>query len=138
MRSNQFSMEHLQGENQQTEANLARCSKWGRLLAYITFGSVGLSFLQLLFGIIANKGNIAGSIFSFIVSTAITLVLAVNIFNFSKFIDQALLSKDQAFMTQAFTHLKNYFLVIGVIFIILLSLFALFMLLFTVVLIVKS
>ena len=131
-------MESIQTEIGSIETNLARCSKWGRLLAYITFGSVGLSFLQLIFGIIANKGSIAGSVFSFIISTVITLILAVNILNFAKFADQALLTKDQAFMTQSLTHLKNYFLVIGVIFIIILSLFALFILVFSIALIVNS
>jgi len=116
---------------------LSKSAKWAKYLAIITFASVGLSFLQLVFGIIANKGNIISTVFSFIISTVITMILAVNMLNFSKHSNLGLTTKDKVYFTQAFLHLKNYFIVIGVIFIILLGLLALFLLVFTIVLIAK-
>jgi hypothetical protein len=131
-------MEKFEIENMALHENLSRSAKWARYLAYITFASVGLSFLQLIFGIINNKGSMAGNIFSFIISTVITLILATNLLSFSKYANMGLLQKDRVFFTQAFTHLKNYFLVIGAIFLILLGLLALFIIVFTIVLIVRN
>ncbi len=130
-------MENMEPDNMLLQENLSKSAKWARNLAYITFASTGLSFLQLVFGIIANKGSIAGSVFSFIISTVITVILAVNLLNFSKYTNLGLNSRDNVFLTQALTHLKNYFVVIGVIFMILLGLLALFFLVFAIVFITK-
>lgn len=130
-------MNNMKIEHFQFYENLSKSARWAKNLAYITFASVGLSFMQLVFGIISNKGGIAGNIFSFIISTVITLILAINLLNFSKFAKLGLQKKESVFFTQALTNLKNYFVVIGVIFIILLGLMALFFLVFTVVLIFK-
>ena len=130
-------MENMEIETNQLHDNMAKSAKWARYLAYITFASVGLSFLQLIFGIIANKGSIASTVFNFIISTVITTILAMNLLNFSKNIHLGLFNKDHLYFTQALTHLKNYFLVIGVIFLILLGLLALFFLVFTIVIIAR-
>lgn len=130
-------MENTEPVNIYLHENLSKSAKWAKYLAIITFASVGLSFLQLVFGIIANKGNIISTVFSFIISTVITMILAVNMLNFSKHSNLGLATKDKVYFTQAFLHLKNYFIVIGVIFIILLGLLALFLLVFTIVLIAK-
>lgn len=130
-------MENMELDNIPLQENLSKSAKWAKYLAYITFISVGLSFLQLVLGIIANKGSIALSIFVFIISTVITLILAVCLFYFSKYTEIGLRNGDNLYFTQALHNLKIYFIVIGVIFLIVLSLIALFILVLTISSIVK-
>lgn len=118
-------MENIELEHIRLHENLSKSAKWAKYLAIITFIGVGIGFLQLVAGIVASKGIIAISIFFFIISTVITVILAVCLYNFSKHTNNALSKRDNIYLNQAIHNLKIYFMVIGIIIVIILSLFAL-------------
>ncbi|HMN31740.1 MAG: hypothetical protein IT215_03945 [Chitinophagaceae bacterium] len=103
------------------DAELNKSAQRAKLFSYLTIISVALGFIQLVVGIMNNTGNLL-SLFPFIIQTVISLVLAYNLFKYASFISKYEQSKDSSFFSVSLGHLKNYFIVFGVLFIILFSL----------------
>jgi hypothetical protein len=112
-------------------------SKWARIAAIFSIINIGLGFAQMFLGTIKGDPNIISSLLPFIISGTISLVMAVNLLNFSKHVKIGAELGDKAHLSKSFSHLKVYFTIIGVIFVILLSLLALGLLIFTIALISK-
>ncbi len=103
------------------DTELIKSTQRAKLFSYLTIISVVLGFIQLVVGIMINTGNLL-SLLPFIIQTIISLVLAYNLYKYANFISKYEQSKDSSFFSISLGHLKNYFIVFGVLFIILFSL----------------
>ena len=102
---------------------LQKTAKWAHILAIVTFVSLGISLINSIL-VIITTGEF-GVILSAIITTVISFILAMCIYNFSKHAKIASETNDSAQLNQAMYQIKNYFLIMGILFIIGLSLVAL-------------
>lgn len=104
-----------------------KCSiQWAKYAAIVSFINLGLGILQMFIGIL--KGNMVGTVFTFFVSSIITLIMSVSLFRFAKLASQSLDSSDILQFENALSHLRTYFKVMGILFLIIIGLLALFVL----------
>lgn len=131
-------MNHSENIESELQLNIEKSAKQAKLFSMITFASIAISLLQLIIGLVSKNEIKVMQVFGFVISSVITLVLAINMLRFSKMINQFQQTKDSTFFTLAFSYLKNFFIVLGVIFIILLGLLVLYLLVFSITLILKN
>lgn len=109
------------------KASLTNAMIWGRYAAMISFINLGLGFLQLIIGALKGNLNVFTTLFTFLVSAVITLVMSINLLNFSRATKNGILYEDSAHLNKALYHLRIYFIVMGVLFLIVIGLLALFL-----------
>jgi hypothetical protein len=121
----------------ESKSKLQTTVTWARYAALLSIINLGLGLIQIIVGAIKNDPNVLGSVFSFIISGVISLVMAVNLFKFSNLTKSSIEQNETTQLTQALYHLKVYFSIMGVLFIIMLSLLALGLLIFLIALVVS-
>lgn len=121
----------------ESKSKLQTTVSWARYAALLSIINLGLGLIQIIVGAIKNDPNVLGSVFSFIISGVISLVMAVNLFKFSNLTKSSIEQNETTQLTQALYHLKVYFSIMGVLFIIMLSLLALGLLIFLIALVVS-
>lgn len=99
---------------------------WARYAAIISFVNLGLSLLQLLIGVISGNIDFVKT-FGFLISAAITLVMSINLLNYSKFAKIGANNADSVSLYQSLHHLRIYFIVMGILFMIAIGLLGLFL-----------
>lgn len=108
-------------ESAESKSVLLKSIERSKLFSILTIVSVVLSFVQLVFGLF-KSASASLSIIPFLIQSIISLILAYNLYKFSKFTSQFSQTKDRSFFTVGLGHLKNYLIVFGIIFILLFSL----------------
>jgi|688.fasta_scaffold1114418_2 hypothetical protein len=121
----------------ESKSKLQTTVTWARYAALLSIINLGLGLVQIIIGAIKNDANVLGSVFSFIISGVISLVMAVNLFKFSNLTKSSIEQNETTQLTQALYHLKVYFSIMGVLFIIMLSLLALGLLIFLIALVIS-
>lgn len=121
----------------ESKSKLQTTVTWARYAALLSIINLGLGLIQIIVGAVKNDPNVLGSVFSFIISGVISLVMAVNLFKFSNLTKSSIEQNETTQLTQALYHLKVYFSIMGVLFIIMLSLLALGLLIFLIALVVS-
>ena len=108
------------------KTHIATTVTWARYAAILSFVNLGLTFLQLIIGAVKGNLNVFGSVFSFIISGVITLVMGINLLNYSNYAKSSLDNGDSVLLYQALYHLRTYFIVMGILFLIIIGLLLLF------------
>jgi len=108
------------------KTHIATTVTWARYAAILSFVNLGLTFLQLIIGAVKGNLNVFGSVFSFIISGVITLVMSINLLNYSNYAKSSLDNGDSILLNQALYHLRTYFIVMGILFLIIIGLLLLF------------
>ncbi|MEN9339887.1 MAG: hypothetical protein RIQ62_1199 [Bacteroidota bacterium] len=103
--------------------------KWARYAAILSFMNLGLGLLQMLVGWTSGGAVRIGTLFTFLASAGITLVMSINLYQYVKYSRQAKLTHDAGLMGRALYHLRIYFTVMGILFVIITTLVMLFLLL---------
>jgi hypothetical protein len=103
---------------EETKKEIASTIEWSKYAAYISIFGIAIGLLQIIVGLI--KGN--ASLISFLISSAISLVMSINLLNYSKLMESGLNNHSSSDLSQALHHLKTYFTIMGVLFIIAISL----------------
>ena len=101
-----------------TRQHLFQSAGWARYAALLSYISVVIGLLQLLVGVIRGDGSIMTTMMSFLISTAISLVMAVNLMHFARLSRQSLEQADAHRLEVGLSHLKTYFMIMGILFII--------------------
>ncbi len=122
----------------ETKSKLQTTVTWARYAAILSIINLALALLQIIVGVIKQDTNVLGSIFSFIISGVISLVMAVNLFKYSNLTRSSIEHNETTQLTQALYHLKVYFTIMGVLFIIMLSLLALGLIIFLIALVLSQ
>ncbi len=108
--------------------HIATTVTWARYAAIISLVNLGLSLIQLIMGFMKGNPFIFFTVFAFVISTVITLVLAINLLRYSTYANTGITKDDSHGLYQAIFHLRIYFVVIGVLFLIAISLLTLLLL----------
>jgi hypothetical protein len=108
------------------KTHIATTVTWARYAAILSFVNLGLTFLQLIIGAVKGNLNVFGSVFSFVISGVITLVMGINLLNYSNYAKSSLDNGDSVLLYQALYHLRTYFIVMGILFLIIIGLLLLF------------
>jgi hypothetical protein len=108
------------------KTHVATTVTWARYAAILSFVNLGLTFLQLIIGAVKGNLNVFGSVFSFVISGVITLVIGINLLNYSNYAKSSLDNGDSVLLYQALYHLRTYFIVMGILFLIIIGLLLLF------------
>lgn len=104
---------------QENTANEIHSSaKWAKASAYVSIIGIAFGLLQFIVGFMKGNDSILSSLLSFLISGAISLVMAIQLLNYSKHIQAGLLGQQTHAINQAFHHLKTYLAIMGVLFII--------------------
>lgn len=109
----------------QTQQQILASAGWARYAALLSYLSVGLGFLQIVAGIIKGDASIMTAFMSFSISSIISIVMAVNLMKFSRLSRESISQQDAHRLDVALSHLKTYFVIMGVLFIIAISLMVL-------------
>ena len=99
-----------------------------RYAAIVSLVNLGLSLIQLIIGFVKGNPFIFFTLLLFLISTAITLVLAINLFKYAGHAERSISNEDSTELYQALYHLRNYFLVMGALFLIIIGLIGIFIL----------
>jgi len=108
-----------------TQNQLLASAGWARYAAILSFVGVGLGLLQIVVGLIKGDASIMTAFMSFSISAIISIVMAVNLMKFSTLSKESLAQRDAHRLDVALSHLKTYFVIMGVLFIIAISLLVL-------------
>ena len=108
------------------KTHVATTVTWAGYAAILSFVNLGLTFLQLIIGAVKGNLNVFGSVFSFVISGVITLVMGINLLNYSNYAKSSLDNGDSVLLYQALYHLRTYFIVMGILFLIIIGLLLLF------------
>ncbi|MBK7762920.1 MAG: hypothetical protein IPI46_06050 [Bacteroidetes bacterium] len=100
--------------------------QWAKYAAIVSFINLGLGILQMCIGLV--KGNMIGTVFTFFLSSLITLIMSASLFRFAKLATISLEASDSIQFEKALSYLKMYFKVMGILFLIIIGLLALFVL----------
>ena len=92
--------------------------KWAWYAGILSLVSIGLSLIQLIVGIINQTKLLSVSIVTFLISTAIGILMAYHIIRFSKLMKHGIEEHDEVYINDSLSHLNTYFTVIGLIFIV--------------------
>jgi hypothetical protein len=120
--------------NEESKLHLTGIAQWANLYAIVSFVSLGLSFISIFvsyaklskYGYGAT-GSIVSTLGSVIVTTAISLLLNITLFNAAKFIKMGVLGNDQSAFAMGISKLNTYFKIYGILVIIMLVFFGLFL-----------
>ena len=123
-----LSTESLTAKSPLINSGLLFSAFWAKYAAIISFVNLGLGFLQILIGVVKGDINMIGTFFTFLISAGITLVMSINLIRFAKYTHEGVQTCDPIQFEQAFRNLRNYFIVMGVIFLVVIFLLALFLL----------
>ena len=104
--------------------------QWARIVAIISFVSLGVDFIDLIVGEVGNPIALVGSIFGGLIGAAISILIYIFLYKFANNMKMGLDSMNQELFNIATRNLKTHFKVMGIIFIIALSLFAIYFLVF--------
>ncbi len=112
--------------NQESKLHLSGIAQWANILCIISFISLGVSVISLVTNYFKLKqyGNYAAGvatgsgIFGLVITTAITLLIYITLFNAAKFIKQGIDQNDQGYFNMGIRKLATYFKILGIIFII--------------------
>lgn len=96
-----------------------------RLSGLLSIAGMGLSILQAVIGLIYDSKMVATTLLSLVISLGIGMLMVFHILGFSKKMNLGIEMDDKDLMHEAVLHLKNYFKVIGVLFIILMGMIVL-------------
>lgn len=107
---------------EETKKQMASTISWSKYAAIISIAGIGIGLLQFIVGLLKGNTSVLSSLISFLISSAISLVMSINLLNYSKLLKQGLSSHNSSDLYQALFHLKNYFTIMGVLFIIAISL----------------
>jgi len=107
---------------EETKNQIASTIEWSKYAAYISILGIAIGFLQIIVGLIKGNASILASLISFLISSAISLVMSINLLNYSKLIKSGINNHSSSDLYQALHHLKTYFTIMGVLFIIAISL----------------
>lgn len=106
--------------------HLEKNAKYAKLIGQISIVSAVLSFIQLLVGLLYNKQSENTSIIGFVISTVISVSLAIFLLRYAKNMQQWIATQNVESHMNAYLNMKNYFIVLGVIFIVIIILIVLF------------
>lgn len=104
-----------------TRHHLLRSAGWARYAALLSYISIGIGLTQLLIGVLRGDASIVTTMISFLISTAISLVMAINLMHFARLSKESLEQADAHRLEVALSHLKTYFMIMGILFIIALA-----------------
>lgn len=104
----------------ETSVLIQKTIQRARLSGLLAFAGMGLSLLQVIVGVIYNPAQVMTSLISFLMSSAIGALMAFHVMRFAKQMKLGLEQDDKDLIHESVLHLKNYFKVIGVLFVILL------------------
>jgi hypothetical protein len=107
---------------EETKKEIASTIEWSKYAAYISIFGIAIGLLQIIVGLIKGNASIFASLISFLISSAISLVMSINLLNYSKLMESGLNNHSSSDLSQALHHLKTYFTIMGVLFIIAISL----------------
>lgn len=108
--------------NESAREKLLFTSKWAKFSAYFSILNIFLGAFQLIIQGAKGDTSVYGAIFSFLISTILSIVIAINLLKFSRLSKYSTEYTDEIMLPNAFYHLKIYFSIIGVLMIILTSL----------------
>lgn len=103
---------------EETKNQIASTIQWSKYAGIISIVGIGIGLLQIIVGLIKGNTSILTSLISFLISSAISLVMSINLLNYSKLIKSGINNHSSADLYQALHHLKTYFTIMGVLFII--------------------
>lgn len=106
--------------------HLEKNAKYAKVIAQISIVSAVLSFIQLLVGLLYNKQSESSSILGFVISTVISVSLAIFLLKYAKNLQQWIATNNVECHMNAYLNIKNYFIVLGVIFLVIIILIVLF------------
>jgi Family of unknown function (DUF5362) len=109
--------------NQESKVHLSGIAQWTNILCIISFVSLGVSVISLFtsyfklkqFGDFATGAAMGSGIFGLLITTAITLLIYITLFNASKFIKLGINQNDQGYFNMGITKLATYFRILGII-----------------------
>ena len=104
--------------------------QWARIVAIVSFISLGVNFIEIIVGETAEPIQLVGAIFGGLIGAAISLLIYIFLYKFATNMKTGLDSVNQDMFNIALRNLKTHFKVMGIIFIIALSLMVLFFLFF--------
>jgi hypothetical protein len=104
---------------EETKKEIASTIEWSKYAAYISILQIAIGLLQIIVGLIKGNASIFASLISFLISSAISLVMSINLLNYSKLIKSGINNHSSSDLYQALHHLKTYFTIMGVLIIIL-------------------
>jgi len=99
--------------SQKLKDNMRSAATWGRISAIVSFISAGLSLLESL-----RRGNIFGSF----ITAAISVTIAIYLFNFGNQTKKGLDNIDQPELEEGLNSLRRYFKILTILLIVGLSL----------------
>ncbi len=102
--------------------SLFKTASWAKYAAVLTFIGLGIEFSQVIFGALNGGQSFLAGLFKFFFTSIFSLITAINLYNFSKFVKHSVENPDSKYLYQAFRHLKIFFTVLGISIIILSSL----------------
>lgn len=106
--------------------HLEKNAKYAKVIGQISIVSAVLSFIQLIVGLLYHKQPENTSIIGFIISTVISVSLAIFLLRYSKHLQHWIATQNVESHMNAYLNIKNYFIVLGVIFIVIILLIVLF------------
>jgi Family of unknown function (DUF5362) len=109
--------------NQESKTHLSGIAQWANILCIISFISLGISVISLFtsyfklkqFGNFASGAAMGSGIFGLLITTAITLLIYITLFNAAKFIKLGIDQNDQGYFNMGITKLATYFRILGII-----------------------
>jgi hypothetical protein len=119
-------MEELTVINSNIQRKLTLAVRWAKYAATISFLNLGLGLFQMMIGVLKGSLNITGAFVLSLISTIITLILSINLLNFSKYANEGLLKNQSTSVYKGLYHLRAYFIVMGILFLIAIGLLVLF------------
>lgn len=99
--------------------------RWSKLAAVLTLIGLGIEFFQMGIAVFNGNQNFVSAILKFLLTSVFSLVIAINLYQYSKHARHYLQIMDAKFLLQAFRHLKTSFMIMGISLIILSTLFLL-------------
>lgn len=79
--------------------------QWAKYAAIVSFINLGLGILQMCIGLV--KGNVVGTVFTFFLSSLITLIMSASLFRFAKLVPISLEASDSIQFEKALSYLKS-------------------------------
>lgn len=110
---------------QKSTKALQRTASLARISAIVSLVNLGISILKLTLDFGHAPEVATQGVIPILISSVLTALLAASLFKFSSHIRNGLVSNDEVAIHSGFFHLKNYFLIIGVLFIFMIAMIVL-------------
>ena len=107
--------------NEEGQAALSEMARWGYINAVVGFISLGISLVVTLITFAKIAGGAAAvTLMASLVSTVISFVLNITLYNSSQSITRSIQNADQGEFVMGLTRLRTYFKILGILTIIVL------------------